>query len=338
MLIGNIFYWIRLGLSFILIVLFSWLLIHLMALVGVFIAFGYPLWWLFAPGRTTCLLCRAQPNGTRCSFCRQQVDKNNGMSPKNFTSAVLNAILILLFSILSMGLVYGESQALMKLGFPPVQKTASFVIPAKEQHLIGEIFPMNIEVDNIKGSINAVQADIGFDPDKIEVVTVSTRDSFASIFIQKTIDNTGGYVRLTGGVPNPGWYGTHGLFGTVYFRAKNPGFITISYLPSSLVLSNDGKGTNILQSFPAISYLVLPDKISKSAQDSQAKLFSNNVLGATTENNQLDFTDNANVLGTSIVAYHTTPPRFDPVGYVANLLQRVDKFILDLIWTVMSHI
>src|SRR6185437_8354598 len=62
---------------------------------------------------------------------------------------------------------------------------------------------------------------LGFNPAKVEVVGVSTQDSFAKIFIQKTIDNTSGYVRLTGGIPNPGWAGTNGLFETIYLKAKS---------------------------------------------------------------------------------------------------------------------
>ena len=172
------------------------------------------------------------------------------------------------------------------------QKTASFVIPPKGQHKLGEIFPMKIEVNNIKNSINAIQADLEFDPNKIEVVNISTKNSFANIFIQKDINNTEGYVRLTGGLPNPGWSEAHGLFGTVYFKAKQPGFVTIAYLSTSLVLANDGHGTNILKSRPSVSYLILPDKLSIDEEKTQTKfIFKENVLGASAQNNQLDFSD-----------------------------------------------
>ena len=152
------------------------------------------------------------------------------------------------------------------------RQTASFIIPPKGQYKLGEIFSMNIEVDNIKNPINVVQADLKFDPDKIEVVNISTKNSFANIFIQKESNNTKGYVRLTGGLPNPGWHGTNGLFGTVYFKTKQPGLVTIAYLPTSLVLANDGQGTNILKSRPSFSYLILPDKISTEEEKAQTKL------------------------------------------------------------------
>ncbi len=176
------------------------------------------------------------------------------------------------------------------LNLPTSRQTASFVIPPKGQYKLGEIFSMNIEVDNLKNSINAIQADLKFDPKKIEVVNISTKNSFANIFIQKESNNTKGYVRLTGGLPNPGWRGARGLFGTVYFKAKQSGLVTIAYLPTSLVLANDGHGTNLLKSRPSVSYLILPDKLSLEEEKTQTKFISKeNVLGASTQKNQLDF-------------------------------------------------
>ena len=89
--------------------------------------------------------------------------------------------------------------------------------------------------------INAIQADLGFNPEKVEVVDISTQNSFANIFIQKEINNETGYARLTGGLPNPGFFSDRGIFGTVFFRGKQPGVVKIDFLPSSMVLANDGR-------------------------------------------------------------------------------------------------
>ncbi|HXS15191.1 MAG TPA: cohesin domain-containing protein [Candidatus Saccharimonadales bacterium] len=317
--------------AIIVIVVSSWILIHVLALFGVFLAFAYPLWWLFAPNQTVCLLCRAEKDGTICPICRQQIVKSAGVAPKTFISSVLNGGIILLFSLLSILIVYGEGSVLFHLGFPPTSQTASFTIPDKGQHLIGEIFPLKILINNIKNPINAVQVDLGFNPAKVEVVGVSTQDSFAKIFIQKTIDNTSGYVRLTGGIPNPGWAGTNGLFETIYLKAKSSGLVTITYLPSSLVLANDGSGTNVLKYLPSISYLILSDKVSPETEKAQQKLISQKVLGASTENDQLDFADDTNVLGISTsaeIAEKNTPNL--PL-LAAGGLEAVDRFILNAI-------
>lgn len=308
----------------------SWFLVHLLAIFGIFLAVAYPAWWIFAPRQTVCLLCRAEKEGTKCPFCRQEIIKNQGVSPKNLSSAIFNGVLILVFSIVSIGIVFGESQILFKLGFPPTPKTASFIIPPKGQYRLGEIFPMKIEIDNIKNSINAVQSDIGFEPQKVEVVDISTKDSFANIFIQKDINNEGGWARLTGGLPNPGWFGTHGVFGTVFFKGKSPGLVRIEFLPSSMILANDSRGTNILKDLPSVSYLILPEKISTEEENIQRKLLSDaQVLGASTDNTQMKFYDEGNVLGASVGQPIKEEKKFNPFNSFLNVLETIDRFILE---------
>src|SRR5579872_3682585 len=135
----NKFYPIGIIVTIIFVVFRSWILIHILAIFGIFIAVAYPLWWLFAPKQAICFLCRAEGDGDKCPLCRQQINKHEGISPKNFTSAILNGLLILVFSVASIGVVYGESHVLSYFGFPPTEKTASFIIPSTKQHLLGEI-------------------------------------------------------------------------------------------------------------------------------------------------------------------------------------------------------
>lgn len=276
----------------------SWVLIHILALFGIFLGIAYPLWWMFAPRQTACFLCRAQKEGSTCSFCRKSIVKGDGVSPKNLPSAILNGCLILLFSVISIGLVYGESRILNKIGYPATPKTASFIIPSTGQFRVGEIFPMKLEIQNVENSINTIQADISFDSNQVEVVDISTTDSFANVFVQKEINNQGGWARLTGGLPNPGFHENRGTFGTVYFQAKTPGLIKIEFLSTSMVLANDGRGTNILKDFPSVSYVILPERISAEEVELQQQLiFNPGVLGESANSNQLLFFEETQVLG-----------------------------------------
>lgn len=321
---------IRIIILVICVVVFSWVVIHFLAIFGVFLAIAYPILWLIAPRQTPCLLCRAQPEGTKCSLCRRKIVKKETTSPRNLLSAILNGLLILFFAVISMGVVYGESFVLSNLGYPAVPKTATFAIPTKGQYRIGEIFPMKIEIADIQKPVNAIQADLGFDPTKVEVVEVSTKDSFANIFIQKEIDNTGGWARLTGGLPNPGFSGDHGLFGTIYFRAKSSGLIKIGFLPTSMVLANDSKGTNILKDLPSVSYLILPEKISEEEAKDQQKLTVNtNVLGISTPSGQLVFYDEKSVLAAHTVERTTNlQNRIDVISLFFGTIGAIDRVIL----------
>lgn len=315
--------------SLIILVLLSWFLVHIMAIFGIFIAVAYPVWWLFAPKQTVCFLCRAKIEGDRCPFCQRTVEKSKTISPKSITSATLNGVLILCFSIISVVVVFGESQLLFKLGFPPTPKTVSFIIPTKGQYRLGEIFPMKIEIAGIKTPINAVQADLGFEPAKVEVVDVSTKESFANIFIQKEINNNGGYARLTGGLPNPGFFSEKGVFGTVLFKGKSPGVVKIEFLPSTMVLANDGKGTNVLKDLASASYLILPEKISHEEEKMQnGVIMQSTVLGESTNNTQMRFYQENDVLGAQVGQDIKEEKSFNLFKLFLDALEKVDRFIL----------
>lgn len=309
----------------------SWILIHFLAIFGVFLALAYPLWWLFFPRRTVCFFCRSRKERENCPLCRREIEKGRGVHPKSLSSAIFNGILILLFSVVSIGVVLGESRVFFGWGFFSAPKTASFVIPEKGQHRLGEIFPMKIEISGIKTPVNTVQADLGFDSTKLEVADISTSDSFASIFVQKEINNEGGYARISGGLPNPGFSSDNGVFATVFLRGKSPGIVRMNYLPSSMVLANDGKGTNILKDLSSISYLILPERISEDEEEMQKNISLNSdVLGETTGETQMKFYEENNVLGESIKKEIKRDQKPDPAGLILGILERIDTFALSL--------
>ena len=317
-------------------ILATWVLIHLVAIFGFFIAVGYPIWFLFFPKKTHCVFCAGKPEGDWCPFCRRRIAKSN-IAPKSFFSVCANAFLVLLFSLLSLGAVFLESRVLLYFGFTLVPKTVSFVIPAKGQYRLGEIFPMKIDIVGIKRPINAVQADISFNPNRLEGVEVSTADSFANIFIQKEINNEVGFVRLTGGLPSPGFFADHGIFGTIYFKGKSPGVVKVEFLPSSMVLANNGRGTNVLKSLSSASYLILPEKVSPTEEKQQEVIMGAIILGKKTkegeeEQAQMTFFEESRVLsdGTEaeIEKAKEKKESFAFWDFAFDLLSKIDRFIL----------
>jgi len=311
----------------------SWLLVHLLAIFGVFLALAYPLWWFLAPQKLPCLFCRLRKEGERCPLCRRSVNKAAGLHPKSFSSVFLNGLLIFSFSFVSFGLVFAESQLLFKLGFPPTRKTVSFVIPAKGQYRLGEIFPMKIEIVGVGKPINVIQADIGFDPQKLEVVDISTTESFANIFLQEEINNEAGYARLTGGLPNPGFLADHGIFGTFFLQGKSSGLAQVEFLPSSLVLANDGRGTNVLKTLAAASYLILSEELSDEEKEQQQVLLQPAVLGEETSGVQLKLYEETSVLGAQIereIDQGGKKGRTDFGEILLGAVENLDRFTLSL--------
>ncbi|MBI3573300.1 MAG: hypothetical protein HY092_03825, partial [Candidatus Kerfeldbacteria bacterium] len=112
-------------------------------------------------------------------------------------------------------------------------------------------------VDTGGQSINAVNADVLFPADKLQVVNPAASTSFISLWVTApTYSNTDGTINLQGGLPNPGIKTSAGVISTVTFRIKAAGPATIRYAPSSKVLLNDGQGTNILSSTGTASFVL----------------------------------------------------------------------------------
>lgn len=292
----------------------SWFLIHFFAVFGVFVAFAYPVWWLLDFKRLPCLWCRIKKS-YQCSF----------------THSLYDGLLILLFTLISFGLVFVEGKILFKMGFPPTPKTVSFVIPTKGQYRLEEIFPMKIEITGVKVPVNAVQADLSFDPSKLEVMEVSTQDSFANIFIQKEINNVVGYIRLTGGLPNPGYFSDHGIFGDIFFKGISSGIAKVEFLPSSMVLANDGRGTNVLKELASVFYLILPEKISKEEEEMQKEIILKPVvLGTEIQETQMKFYEEEKVLGVQVGQEIEKEKKFNLGKILLDFLERADRAILTL--------
>lgn len=307
----NLFF-LNLFFNFLITLLSVWLLVHFFAVLGIFLAIFYPIWWFFFPKKTICLIS-----------CLKKGNKKFA-NPKDFPSSILNALLILIISLISLVFVYFEYQLFFNNKNLVPSKSVTFFIPTKGQYGVNEKFPLKIEINGIKTPINAVQTDIKFDPQKLELIDISTSGSFANIFIQKEINNDLGYARLTGGLPNPGFSGKKGIFATFIFRGKTAGITKIEFLPTSLVLANDKKGTNVLKDFSSISYLITPQKISNNNQD-------NNVLGESNQDStQMIFYDDNHVLGTETQLENIKPNdiKITKLKSFYNAVEKFDNIIL----------
>lgn len=219
----------------------SFVLIHFFAVFGLFCAVSYLIFWIFFPKKTFCIFCQIKGVGKQCHFCHRVVTSEEGLYPRTFLSALMNFVVFIIISALCVGIVWLEGKVFFQLSFPLRAKTVYFSIPAKDSFRIGEIFPMKIQLEGIKDPINLVRADIQFENSVLEIVDFDTSESFANILVQKEVDNSAGYARLVGGIPNPGFAKENGVFGTVLFKGKSSGLGKVDFLPSSLVLANDGR-------------------------------------------------------------------------------------------------
>ncbi len=318
----------------------SWVIVHLISIFGFFVALAYPFWWMVSPNSTPCFVCKAKIKSKGyCCFCKKEVMEGVPTNPESIRSVLLNSALITFFTVFSFLAVLFEGYLINNYVFSEPEKTVSFMFPANGQHRLYEVFPMKVEVVGIKDTINAIQADIGFDPLILRVVDITTKGSFANIFVQKEIDNVNGYARISGGLPNPGYSDRGGVFATFYFEAIGTGVAKVEFLPSSLVLANDGKGTNVLKELSSASYLVFPEEVTPEEREGQAKLIGQSEgLDADDNKVQLHFYDekgsHAAVLGEAVSQKEDDK---DFLKTISDFIYGLDRFIVSF-WGYLLYL
>lgn len=123
------------------------------------------------------------------------------------------------------------------------------ITPASGTYEVGGLVDVSFVIDTGGQTINAVQADVMFPADKLQVVNPVASTSFISLWVTApSYSNTDGTLSFQGGLPTPGIKTSGGVISTVTFRIKSAGTATIRYAPTSRALLNDGNGTNILAS------------------------------------------------------------------------------------------
>ena len=287
--------------SLVLYIIGSWFVVHALALFGFFLSAAYPILWLFFQNSVLCFFCRISytQKKSHCSVCRQPIDPKQ-LYPKTFASVIINAAFLAVLTVFFIALVFAESKLLSTL--LPNQPTAFFSIPLKGQYFVDDTIELVLELKDLRQPINIVQSDLSFDPNMLKVTDINTNTSFATLFVQKEINNTLGYARLAGGIPNPGFSGDSGVFATVSFTALQPGATEVVFLPSSLVLANNSQGTNLLKEFGSTSYLILPKTGETKVKNESAGQNAPNTI-ASNQQVQLELYDTFSVvLGSEDIA------------------------------------
>lgn len=115
---------------------------------------------------------------------------------------------------------------------------------------VGKTITVKIMLDTMGNSVNAVQSYLQFDPKVLEITKSDTEQSFCKFYPENNYDNDKGLVKLSCGSPYPGFRGQNTLQ-EIEFITKAIKTTTISLTDKSMVLANDGKGTNLLKDLPS---------------------------------------------------------------------------------------
>ena len=157
-----------------------------------------------------------------------------------------------------------------------------YLSPGSGTFFVGSTFDVSIFVNTGGNNVNTVKVDLKFDPRILQIASPTAGKSFISVWIsQPTYSNITGTASFQGGIPSPGINTSSGLVSTITFRAIAPGETIVSFLDSSRVLLDDGKGTNTLSSLGRGVYkIVIPPpegpKVFSPTHPDQNKWYKNN--------------------------------------------------------------
>jgi len=129
-------------------------------------------------------------------------------------------------------------------GVPSFSQAAEVLLaPNSGTYSTGQTFTVAVRVAPAGRSVNAVEANLRFDPAVLSVVSVSKDGSVFSLWTtEPTFSNSAGTIAFGGGSPSP--FTAQSNLVNVTFRALAPGTGSVS-VASASVLAADGQGTDV---------------------------------------------------------------------------------------------
>jgi 5-hydroxyisourate hydrolase-like protein (transthyretin family) len=173
---------------------------------------------------------------------------------------------------LTKNLLFGICLALGILSvwcLPKITKAAStslYLSPSTGTYKIGSTFAVEVKVNSGGVLINAADGILNFDPNQLQVLSLSKSNSIFSLWTEEpTFSNSFGSIRFGGGTPNK-FSGTSGTIFTINFKSKTIGIAKVRFFSSS-VLAADYKGTNVLGSVGSGAYTISPELITSPVEE-----------------------------------------------------------------------
>ena len=146
------------------------------------------------------------------------------------------------------------------------------ISPSSGNYYKGENFEVRILV-NSDVAINAVSGVLTFPTKNLGVIEVNKKNSLINLWIREpSFSNAGefGNVRFEGVILNPGFIGSDGRVLNILFRVKDKGVANVEFV-QSMILANDGQGTNVIAPSGAAGFILLPQKPLPAGEEKQAK-------------------------------------------------------------------
>jgi len=172
----------------------------------------------------------------------------------NIISHFILSFCILIFAF---GILVSETDA---------ASASLYLSPSTEVYRVGDTFSIVVKVDSGGVAINASEGTLIFNPNELNVVSISKSGSILTLWTTEPIfSNSAGTISFGGGTPK-NFTGSSGTIITISFLAKTIGTCNVNFSTGS-VLAADYKGTNILTTISSGSYVINPKTIPSSGEE-----------------------------------------------------------------------
>ena len=159
---------------------------------------------------------------------------------KVFVFGLIVISIIFSFPVFTHGAEIGE-----RIPVQTTEKTASLDMEIENQATTTDNFVLKISTNPNGQSINAIGTSVNYSPKEFKATKLNFDNSFCDLFIDKTIDNITGHVSIMCGKPYPG-VDKESTIAEISFTRINKTSKNITFDTGSLVLANDGFGTDVL--------------------------------------------------------------------------------------------
>jgi hypothetical protein len=145
-----------------------------------------------------------------------------------------------------------------------------YLEPSEGEYQVGDIFLAEVRIDTQGEYINAVEVNLEFPQDILEVKNFSKGNSILCLWAKEP-SFSNGLLSFSGGIPG-GYYGSDGLLGKIAFRVISCGFAEVVFQDNSQALLNDGKGTPVELTTKTAVFTILDAEQETSRDEWQEEL------------------------------------------------------------------
>lgn len=145
-------------------------------------------------------------------------------------------------------------------------------------------FRSSIFLDTGEESVNAVEAVLTYDPDIIEVSSIDTSDSSCDFFLEESNDRAHGVIHISCIKIEEGFPENGTKIADLVMKGKVLGRAQVGFTKGTMVLADDGIGTDVLRTYTGASYVVEHQRDAR-ATSSVEEIGGHEVIFSTTHPN-----------------------------------------------------